>query len=591
MDIAVEQHSARSGTPFIIGVTGHRDPHADDLVQLRGAVTQFVRLIRADFPDSELQFAIGMAEGADLLVAQTVLDLGMRVNAILPMPLADYAADFDGENFATLQALLKHPGVECDELATVPASAASRAAESRATMYVNLSETLTRRTTLLLALWDGRASPLPGGTADTILRYLGARTDRDGGGDSRLEFLDASLEGEASTSWAYWIPARRRDDQQDPGSTAPCFLSGFGDNVLQRHNAMPALLHHQLHELADYNREFARMVSNAELGPRDSLLAGLPAGLPADLPLRDRVVLNNIDVEYGKADALAVYFQRRSDRLFKYFSIATFAMAAAYLSYERIAETSLLLLFYLLVLFSGVGVYLLLHGKHWFSRHLMYRVIAETMRAKFFLRLSGADHLVRARDVLALSGIDRFHGFGLINCVLKSVAPLMPRRHVSAPFESAYVEQMWIQSQERYFTSKVERLEKNSARIARLKKVLFVLILAVILALIAWGDSMHHTMVGYGINLKNLLTFSMGIVAVWFGVWELHQNKMATRELLWQFRNQLNHFTRARVQLARSPSATRRREILAELGKDSLMESYLWTIHRYHREHEPPTSA
>ena len=458
-------------------------------------------------------------------------------------------------------------------------------------MYVNLSETLTRRTTLLLALWDGRASPLPGGTADTILRYLGARTDRDGGGDSRLEFVDASIEGDGSTSWAYWIPARRRDDQPEPGSTGPCFLSGFGDNVLQRHTAMPALLQHQLHELADYNREFARMVSNAELGAQDSLLAGLPAGLPADLPLRDRVVLNNIDVEYGKADALAVYFQRRSDRLFKYFSIATFAMAAAYLSYERIAETSLLLFFYLLVLFSGVGVYLLLHGKHWFSRHLMYRVIAETMRAKFFLRLSGADHLVRARDVLALSGIDRFHGFGLINCVLKSVAPLMPRRHVSAPFESAYVEQMWIQSQERYFTSKVDRLEKNSARIARLKKVLFVLILAVIVALIAWGDSMHHTMVGYGVNLKNLLTFSMGIVAVWFGVWELHQNKMATRELLWQFRNQLNHFTRARVQLARSPSATRRREILAELGKDSLMESYLWTIHRYHREHEPPTSA
>ena len=29
-------------------------------------------------------------------------------------------------------------------------------------------------------------------------------------------------------------------------------------------------------------------------------------------------------------------------------------------------------------------------------------------------------------------------------------------------------------------------------------------------------------------------------------------------------------------------------EVLAEVGKDSLMESYLWTIHRYHREHEPP---
>jgi len=32
----------------------------------------------------------------------------------------------------------------------------------------------------------------------------------------------------------------------------------------------------------------------------------------------------------------------------------------------------------------------------------------------------------------------------------------------------------------------------------------------------------------------------------------------------------------------------RRNEVLAGLGKDSLMESYLWTTHRYHREHEPP---
>jgi hypothetical protein len=66
---------------------------------------------------------------------------------------------------------------------------------------------------------------------------------------------------------------------------------------------------------------------------------------------------------------------------------------------------------------------------------------------------------------------------------------------------------------------------------------------------------------------------------------------MATRELLWQYRNQLNHFSRARTQLERTTSIRRRREILAALGKDSLMENYLWTIHRYHREHEPPAAT
>jgi hypothetical protein len=78
---------------------------------------------------------------------------------------------------------------------------------------------------------------------------------------------------------------------------------------------------------------------------------------------------------------------------------------------------------------------------------------------------------------------------------------------------------------------------------------------------------------------------------VLLGVWELHQDKMATRELLWQYRNQLSHFTRARVQLARMTTRRCRRAVLAELGKDSLMESYLWAIHRYHREHEPPSAG
>jgi hypothetical protein len=34
------------------------------------------------------------------------------------------------------------------------------------------------------------------------------------------------------------------------------------------------------------------------------------------------------------------------------------------------------------------------------------------------------------------------------------------------------------------------------------------------------------------------------------------------------------------MQLARISSLKRRNEVLVELGKDSLMESYQWTIHR-----------
>jgi hypothetical protein len=48
---------------------------------------------------------------------------------------------------------------------------------------------------------------------------------------------------------------------------------------------------------------------------------------------------------------------------------------------------------------------------------------------------------------------------------------------------------------------------------------------------------------------------------------------------------------RASIELARAGDRSRRVTILAGLGRDSLMESYLWTIHRYHREHEPPAAS
>lgn len=585
MDTAVEHHTVRSATPFIIGVTGHRDLHPADLVQLSGAVADFVRLIKAQLPDSELEFAIGMADGADLLVAQTVLDLGVRVHAVLPMSLADYAADFDAPSFALLQKVLKHPKVDCDELSL--ASPLDLGTESRNVMYVNLAQNLLRRTSLMLALWDGRPSHLPGGTADTLLRYLNLRNGPTVD-ETPLTFIDAAEDLESSpSSWVYWIPARRRDDAHSLETTTPCFLSGLGDSVLQKYPAIPIALHHQLAELDDYNRQLGLLKKRGALGRPDSLLDALPR----DLPVPDLALMSDIDVEYGKADALAVYYQRRSDRLFKFFSIATFSMVFAYICYERIVESTLLLYGYLFFLASGVGVYLALQGQRWFARHLIYRVIAETMRAKFFLRLSGADDLVKEQEVLALSGIDRFHGFELVRCVVKSVEPLVIHPPEPSSPETFAVERIWIQSQERYFVSKVERLERNSARVARLKMLLFFVVLAVIVAFIAAGDSLHHIEVGLGVHLKNLLAFFMSLVGVLYAVWELHHNKMATRELLWQYRNQLSHFSRARVQLAHSTTETRRREILAELGKDSLMESYLWTIHRYHREHEPPASA
>jgi hypothetical protein len=318
------------------------------------------------------------------------------------------------------------------------------------------------------------------------------------------------------------------------------------------------------------------------------LMSTLSGEVP--VPAGARSELEQIDAQYGKADALAMYFQRRSNRLFEFFSVMTFVMGLAYLTYEKFLDVRLLLFAYLVILSLSFGLYFLLHGRYWFAKHLMCRALAETLRAKFYLRLAGAEHLVDADEVLSLSGIDRFHGFGWIGHVftsLNSPAPVSVPDAASEQARLTSVDAAWIESQRRYFVSKVTRLERDSRHTRRLKQGLLFVILLVILSLILVGDARHVNLAS-GITLKDALTFAMGLTAVVLGVWELHQSKMATRELLWQYRNQLEHFSRAGDALVRTASTTRRREILAALGKDSLMESYLWTIHRYHREHEPP---
>jgi hypothetical protein len=43
--------------------------------------------------------------------------------------------------------------------------------------------------------------------------------------------------------------------------------------------------------------------------------------------------------------------------------------------------------------------------------------------------------------------------------------------------------------------------------------------------------------------------------ALFPGAWKLHQSKMATRELIWQYKNQLGHFSRSSAELERTVAA------------------------------------
>ena len=582
-------------SPFVVGVSGHRDLRPDTLPHLRAAVTAILRQLAEHLPDSELWIVAGMATGADLLVAQTALDLGFGVDAVLPMPLEHYAADFDADSFDVLKRLLAHPKVRCRELPlNADSGEAGTVIPDRDVHYALLTRHLVRGCSLLIALWDGEPSPLPGGTADTVLRYLGVRTERNKDHE-RLEFSEAEANADLPSRLVYWIPtARAKNGAEAEGAVgvngrAPCFIAGLGDNALQRLPAMPRRLEVHLRSLNVYNREYERFTKGWPTPPPpDSLFNSLPPALqlnPHDVP-----VLERIDVQYGKADALALHFQKRSDRLFEFLNLVAFAMGLAYLTYEKFLSTRLLLFVYLVILTWSATVYYVLHERRWFAKHLMCRALAETLRVKFYLRVAHCDQLVDAEEVVALSGINRFHGFGWIGHVLTGVeAPGLVAESEGGAWCDV-VDRAWIENQRQYFVRKVAKLHRSGIRTRWLKRTLFGVIIAVVLTLLLLGEKASEYVV-IGTSIENVLTFLLGLMAVTLASWELHQNKMASRELLWQYRNQLKHFSRASAQLARTFAARRRLEIFVSLGRDSLMESYLWTIHRFHREHEPPGRA
>ena len=388
----------------------------------------------------------------------------------------------------------------------------------------------------------------------------------------------------------YWIPAVRSSSSQTTTDHQPCFLRCVGDNTLLMERVMPASLAFQLNGLNRYNREYRELVKSGGLAHNDSLLATLPA----DAPVHEEMKLAEIDAQYVKADSLAMHYQMRSDLLFRLFGVMTFTMGLAYLIYEKLTESRILLIAYVSILLGSLGLYYVLRGKHWFAKHLTYRALAETM---------GQNSICGWRASIIASMPPRCWGSrvsigftasdGSVSCWRAWRCRMCgPRRFTTwicggrAAWRSTGSRASTVISPEKF-----ARLERSSHRVKLLRNTLFIVIVLVIMTLFLFGEKMGGDEQHPGISFRNLLTFSMGFLAVLLGVWELHQDKMATRELLWQYRNQLVHFARARLELMRFATPSRRHEVLVGLGKDSLMECYLWTIHRYHREHEPPAPA
>jgi hypothetical protein len=135
-----------------IAITGHRGlPAATERL-----VDRAIRQQLAAYPGSDLVGVSNLADGADQLFAQAVLDAGGQIDVIVPA--AKYRDGLPKEAHATYDALLSR-ATSVHHLDRI---------ESTEDAHMEASCVMLDRADRLFAVWDGKPARGYGGTADVV---------------------------------------------------------------------------------------------------------------------------------------------------------------------------------------------------------------------------------------------------------------------------------------------------------------------------------------------------------------------------------------------------------------------------------------
>lgn len=141
----------------IVGFTGHRLVESPALIA--AALGDAIDLLQQQTPGEWVALA-SVAQGSDQLFVEQALQRSLSWHAILPLPLAEFARDFDALQWPRVQELLtraEHQQVSSDNVEG-----------PREDAYLDCGLETVNGSDLLIAVWDGEPARGKGGTADVV---------------------------------------------------------------------------------------------------------------------------------------------------------------------------------------------------------------------------------------------------------------------------------------------------------------------------------------------------------------------------------------------------------------------------------------
>ncbi len=554
-----------------VAVTGHRDLSADEVPRLRESVHGFLSHLVEEYPDLQIELLSGMAAGADQLVVEQALSLGLPVVAVLPLEVEEYCKDF-ADGGRVLRSLLEH----C-EVVTMPRLQGEDPTvdpEARARHYAHLGVFLSNHCQVLLALWDGKPSDHTGGTGGVVSYHLsGVMPGYD------LEEAAPNLLANSENDLAFHVVCSRDRDGGAPEASLEPLQAYWLTGAFGRQSSayMPWDYDLMLDRLGVFSRDLGRYAAALESEAR-GLLVDAPEGLewPRGVAYVDRL--------YAMADWLAVHYQHRFASGLLFGHVLAVLMGVVFIIYsEFIVHWPLAVLFMVLFL-TGFVVHAVGERREWHRKYLDYRALAEGLRVQVYWSLAG---VVRSRSAgfaydnfLQKQDVD----LAWIRHVMRSASLRRERHHPPDSRWVPWVIARWVGDRDSgqlgYYSGKARSRAAQYRRTRLLSQVALWggIVMAGVLAVLATRlDEMQAI----------VLLILMGILPLVAGVRDAYSHKKADKELIKQYRFMADVLGNARRLLDGNDELVFQRKVLKALGSAALEEHAEWLLMHRERPLEP----
>jgi hypothetical protein len=573
----LEKNAGDLLAPLVIGVTGHRDLRPEDVPRLEEVVGQVIKKLKEDSPNTPLVLLSALAEGADRLVAGVALALGARLIVPLPMPRQIYETDFStAKSKGDYEKLLARAGhsIELPLLHGVTEAEIREQGPARDCQYEQAGAFIVRQSHLLIALWDGKYRNLVGGTSRVVKFQLEGVPEPYA---PRASPIDTPESGPV-----YHVVTPRTsapDTEGTPFTVHKLFPKGY-DGEAKRFARIGR-------NLDTFNRD---VNDQAGFPAREVKKSGhylFPEAETKELPL----LLQSLRERFAIADALAIYYQRLTQRTLSQLFILVMLVAISFELYAHLFPDQHWLLAIYLLLMAGAYLWIYRRAKRndYQNKYQDYRALAEGMRVQFFwalagLRLSVADHYLRKQR----SELDWICSAIRAWNIPSEIEPVDTERGRNLPLLLEH----WVIDQSKFFSKAAKRdrrkLKRYQPYVGVLLRIGVVVTVIVTLGLMVphhWQHEAEELVNNHHSSIHGLLLTLISLPPIGAALMHGYIEKRALSEHFKQYSRMGMIFVTARErldQMIKEKQFERAENLIEELGKEALEENGDWVL--LHRE-------